>query len=126
MMLPEVSRSGTAKDPAEAYRAADIACAGKIMNGCKMAGQALTDFVNCGSTVTGPAADTYRGTMLLVSTVKPSGSASGNGTGSTVETRFQSRAIDPAGGTSAGAMECQSLGTLEQKLHDLLREKLPR
>jgi hypothetical protein len=92
----------------------------------KMAGQSLTDFVNCGSTVTGPAADTYRVTMLLVSTVKPSGSASGDGTGSTVETRFQSRAIDPAGGTSAGAMECQSLGTLEQKLHDLVRDKLPR
>jgi hypothetical protein len=87
----------------------------------KMAGQSLTDFVNCGSTVTGPAADTYRVTMLLVSTVKPGA----NGQGSVVETRFQSRAIDPAGGTSAGAMDCQSLGTLEQKLHDLLSQKLP-
>lgn len=86
----------------------------------KMAGQPLTDFVNCGSTVTGPAADTYRVTMLLVSTVRA------DGTGSKVETRFQSRAVDPAGGTSAGAMECQSLGTLEQKLHDLVRDKLPR
>ncbi len=86
----------------------------------KMAGQPLTDFINCGSTVTGPAADTYRVTMLLVSTVKA------QGTGSLVETRFQSRAVNPAGGTSAGALDCQSLGTLEQKLYDLLRDKLRR
>jgi hypothetical protein len=86
----------------------------------KMAGQPLTDLVNCGTTVTGPAADTYRVTMLLVSRVRA------EGTGSKVETRFQSRAVNPAGGTSATATECQSLGTLEQKLHDLVRDKLPR
>ncbi len=34
---------GTAKDLAAAYRAAEIACTKKIMNGCKMAGQALVN-----------------------------------------------------------------------------------
>ena len=87
----------------------------------KMAGEPLTEFVNCGSTVTGPAADTYRVTMLLVSTVKA------EGTGSRVETRFQSHAEDPAQGTSAmGVMGCQSLGTLEQKLHKALTDRLGR
>jgi hypothetical protein len=86
----------------------------------KMAGEPLTTFVNCGSTVTGLAADSYRITMLLVSTVKPEGSSS------RVETRFQSRAEDPAHGTSAGANGCQSLGTLEQRLHTALRDKLGR
>ncbi len=86
----------------------------------KMAGRPMTAFVNCGSTATGPAADSYRITMLLVSVVKPQGTAS------VVETRFQARAVDIAGGASAGQVECQSLGTLEQKLHDLTSEKLPR
>jgi hypothetical protein len=84
----------------------------------KMAGQPMSAFVNCGSTLTGPVADSFRITMLLVSTVKS------RGDGSVVETRLQSRGVDVAGGTSTGAMECHSLGTLEHKLHDLVREKL--
>jgi hypothetical protein len=86
----------------------------------RMAGEPLTTFVNCGSTVTGLAADSYRITMLLVSTVKPEGSSS------RVETRFQSRGEDPTHGTSTGATQCQTLGTLEQKLHTALRDKLGR
>ncbi len=86
----------------------------------KLAGRPLSEFVNSGWTVTGLAADSYRVTMLLVSTVKVEGGSS------RVETRFQSRADDPAHGTSAGAMGCQSLGTLEQMLHAALRDKLGR
>lgn len=84
-----------------------------------MAGEPLTSFLNCGMSVTGQAADTYRITMLLVSTVLA------EGLGSKVETRFQARAINPSG-SSTGAIHCQSLGTLEQKLHDALRKKLPQ
>ena len=84
----------------------------------RLAGDRITDFVNCGSGITGPAADNYRITMLLVSTVKA------EGTGSRVETRFQARGVDSTQGVSAPASQCQSLGTLEQKLHNALKEKL--
>ena len=84
----------------------------------RLGGQRLTDFLARGTGLTGPAADSYRITMLLVTSVLP------DGTGSRVETRFQARGVDAAQGAKAGSTVCQSLGTLEQRLHKILRQKL--
>lgn len=77
----------------------------------RMAGSPLSDYVGCGLTTTGQAADNYRVTMSLVSVVTP------NGSGSTVETRLTAYAEDIS--SSKGTLSCLTRGTLEQKLLQL-------
>jgi hypothetical protein len=73
---------------------------------------ALHEYVGCGSTMTGPAADSYRVQMSLVSHVKP------KGLGSTVETVLTARADDP--GSSKGWISCLSTGVLEDRISKAL------
>jgi hypothetical protein len=77
----------------------------------RLAGKPLSDYVGCGTTTTGQAADSYRVTMSLVSRVTP---AAG---GSRVETQLTAYAEDI--GSSKGTLACLTLGTLEGRLHDL-------
>lgn len=72
----------------------------------------LREYVNCGSSMTGLAADSYRVTMSVVSRVTPVG------TGSKVETQFTAHAEDMS--VSKGLVECTTSGTLEMKLHQFL------
>jgi hypothetical protein len=73
---------------------------------------ALHEYVGCGSTMTGPAADEYRVQMSLVSHVKPKGS------GSTVQTVLTARANDS--NTSKGWLSCLSSGVLEDRISKAL------
>jgi hypothetical protein len=74
-------------------------------------GVRLSKYVGCGSTETGPAADSYRVTMSIVSQVTPSG------TGSRVSTQLTAYAQDL--GSSKGTLSCLTLGALEQRINQL-------
>jgi hypothetical protein len=77
----------------------------------RLGGKPLSDYVGCGTTTTGQAADNYRVTLSLVSHVMPAGTVS------RVETQLTAYAEDL--GSSKGTLSCLSLGTLEARLHDL-------
>lgn len=76
----------------------------------------LHEYVVCGSTMTGAAADSYRVQMSVISTVTAEGS------GSKIETALSARAADP--GSSKGWVSCQTTGTLEGRMHRLLSRKI--
>jgi ribosomal protein L11 len=77
----------------------------------------MSSYLNCGQTPYGLAADAYRIQMSMVSMVVREGAG-----GSRIQTRLQAKASDP--GVSTEPRECQSLGTLEAKLHQLVKTKL--
>jgi hypothetical protein len=77
----------------------------------RLAGRPVSDYLGCGTTTTGQAADNYRITMSLVSRVTP------NGSGSKVETTLTAYAEDIS--SSKGTLSCLTLGTLEQRLQKL-------
>ena len=79
-------------------------------------GTLLHNYLNCGHTSTGLAADSYRIRMSMVSMVIPEGSLS------RIQTRLKASAWDIA--TSNNPRDCQSLGTLERRLHQLVKTKL--
>jgi len=70
----------------------------------------LSDYVNCGNTMMGLAADSYRLRMSVVSRVTP------RGTGSTVLTLLTASGEDMT--ASKGVVECSTLGVFESKLHE--------
>jgi hypothetical protein len=76
---------------------------------------ALSKYLDCGGTITGPAADNYKITMSVLSVVSP------NGAGSKIETLVSARADDAAGGSS---LSCTTLGTLEAQLYRVLVRRL--
>lgn len=84
----------------------------------KLAGEPLSTFVKCGSTMTGLHADSDRIEMSMVSAVRPA-----NGTGSEVETRLEAVAINVSGGNSGDRLPCSSTGVLERRLHTEARQK---
>ena len=77
----------------------------------RLAGKPLSEYLGCGTTTTGQAADNYRVTMSLVSHVTPAGTVS------RVDTQLTAYAEDL--GSSKGTLSCLTLGTLEARLHDL-------
>ena len=82
----------------------------------KLGDTPLSRYLDCGGTITGPAADNYKVTMSVISVVSASDS------GSTVHTRVGARADDAAG--SSGSLSCRSIGTLEAALHRVLVRRL--
>jgi hypothetical protein len=76
-----------------------------------IAGVRMSKYVGCGSSETGPTADSYRVTMSIISRVTPTSD------GSRIDTQLTAFAQDP--GTSKGALSCTSLGALEQRIHAL-------
>jgi hypothetical protein len=74
----------------------------------RLAGASLSNYLGCGTTTNGDAADTYRVTLSLVSHVAPAAS------GSTVLTTLSAFAEDLA--SSKGAISCETRGTLEDKV----------
>jgi hypothetical protein len=79
-------------------------------------GVRLSKYVGCGSSETGPTADSYRITMSILSRVTPTPD------GSRIDTQLTATAQDP--GTSKGALSCTSLGGLEQRIHGLAAKHL--
>lgn len=75
-------------------------------------GVALHNFVGCGTTAMGPAADTYRVTFSVVSYVFA------DATGSNVSTRLEAKADDT--GLSKGMISCLTTGMLEERVNQLL------
>jgi len=75
----------------------------------RLGGVELHKYVGCGTTMTGPGADSYRVQMSLVSYVAR------DGTGSTVQTQLSARADDP--GSSKGWLSCLSTGALEERVN---------
>lgn len=82
----------------------------------EIGGVRLSKYVGCGSSETGPTADSYRITMSIISHVTPTAD------GSRVDTQLTATAQDP--GTSKGALSCTSLGGLEQRIHGLTARHL--
>ena len=82
----------------------------------RIGGAPLSQYLGCGMTTNGDAADTYRVTMSLVSQVA---SAAG---GSTVQTTLNAFAEDLA--SSKGTVSCESRGTLEDRLLQLAMRHL--
>lgn len=81
-----------------------------------IAGVKMSKYVGCGSSETGPTADSYRITMSILSRVTPTPD------GSRIDTELTAIAQDP--GTSKGALSCTSLGGLEQRIHALTARHL--
>ncbi|MGH7603804.1 MAG: hypothetical protein ACRENK_07385 [Gemmatimonadaceae bacterium] len=82
----------------------------------RMAGAAMSQYVSCGTTLTGEAADSYRITISLVSQVSPVADSS------RIDTQLVARADDMA--SNKGTITCQTLGTLEGKLYDIALKDL--
>jgi len=82
----------------------------------RMGGASLSQYLGCGMTANGDAADTYRVTMSLVSQVA---SAAG---GSTVQTTLNGFAEDLA--SSKGTVTCETRGILEDKVLQLAMRHL--
>jgi hypothetical protein len=81
-----------------------------------LAGVPLSRYLDCGLTQTGPGADMYRITMSLVSQVTPVP------TGSKVETQLSAHGENFA--ASKGAIACETRGTLEKVVNQLVAKHL--
>ncbi len=83
----------------------------------RLGGTFLHEYLNCGQSLTGPTADTYRIQLTLMSyvTVSPSGSV--------VKSQLSARAYDT--GAGQGSTACESTGVLEQKIRNALLTALP-
>jgi hypothetical protein len=82
----------------------------------KLGDQALSHYLQCGNSSTGPAADNYKITLSVLSLVSP------DSAGSKVNTVVQARADDSAG--SSGSVQCQTTGFLESDLNRILLRRL--
>jgi hypothetical protein len=78
---------------------------------------ALSRYLSCGSSMTGPRADQDRIELSVISWARPDGVGK-----SRVETRFVANATD-SGGTST-RMPCTSTGELESQLHKAAKQAL--
>ena len=114
---------------AEAYealgipRAIDDAASGRVGNTNfwktrKLGGQLISTYLDCGTSIAGPAADIYRVYMSAVTVVRPDGLG-----GSDIETAFSAQAQNMEG-TTADRVACGSTGRLEELLVKTVRARL--
>jgi len=78
----------------------------------------LSTYLNCGDTIAGPAADTYRVYISLLSAVRPDGLG-----GSELETAITAEARNMEG-TTADRVACGTTGRLEERIQKLVQQKL--
>jgi hypothetical protein len=76
----------------------------------KLGSEALSTFLNCGESFTGPVANNYRIYMSLLSIIRPDGKG-----GSELETAFSAQAQNMEG-SSADRISCGSTGRLEERI----------
>ena len=74
-----------------------------------LAGAPLSVFLNCGTLLGGPIANTHRIQMSIASSLHPVGTDS-----TRIETRIAASAIDPS--SSANPATCTTTGTLEKRI----------
>lgn len=83
-------------------------------------GTPLSEYLNCGESMTGLRANDDRVTMSLISVVRPTPR------GSEIETRIEASAREIQGGNTADQLLCQSTGKLETKIHQITKETLAK
>jgi hypothetical protein len=76
----------------------------------RFAGQPISEFLNCGESLTGTVANNYRIYISLLSVVRPDGKGA-----SEVETAFRAQAQNMEG-TSSDRVACGSTGKLEERI----------
>ncbi|MEO7251293.1 MAG: hypothetical protein ABIW30_01655, partial [Arenimonas sp.] len=83
----------------------------------RLGGTFLHEYINCGQSLTGPTADSYRIQLTLMSyvTVAPAGSV--------VKSQLSARAYDT--GAGQGSTTCESTGVVEHKIKNALLAALP-
>lgn len=87
----------------------------------RMAGKAMSYWVDCGVGHTGPTANVYRVHLALLVTISPSSAG-----GSTMRTAVAAGA-QAYGGALADPIACQSTGRLEDAVQSVVREhRMPR
>jgi hypothetical protein len=84
----------------------------------KLGAEHISQYLNCGDSMMGPAADNYRIYISLVSQVQPDGQGETN-----LETSFAATARNMEG-TSSDRVSCGTTGRLEDQIHRRLVEKL--
>jgi hypothetical protein len=80
----------------------------------QLADQPISTYLDCGDSLTGPAADIYRIYMSLTSVIRPSG----NGT-SELETSFKASGQNMSG-AAAERVACTSTGRLEERIQRMV------
>jgi hypothetical protein len=78
----------------------------------------ISRYLNCGDSIMGPAADTYRIYISLVSQVQPDGKGETN-----LETSLVAQARNMEG-TTNDRVACGTTGRLEERIRQRLIEKL--
>ena len=76
----------------------------------RLGNEALSNYLNCGESFTGPAANNYRIYISLISLVRPDGKGA-----SELETAFSAQAQNMEG-TSGDRIACGSTGRLEERI----------
>jgi hypothetical protein len=76
----------------------------------KLGNEALSTYLSCGDSFTGPAADNYRVYISLISAVRPNGTAA-----SELETSFTAQAQNMEG-TAGDRVACGTTGRLEERI----------
>ena len=84
----------------------------------RLAGRRLSEFVDCGTSMTGRKADSYRIYMSVLTLINPDGLG-----GTKVETLFLPVGQDVAGG-STDRVPCGSTGELETTINESIRATL--
>jgi hypothetical protein len=84
----------------------------------QLAGRPMTEFVDCGSGMTGPKAATYKIYMSLLTMVIPDGKG-----GTSVQTTFVPTGQDMTG-NSSDRLPCATTGRLEQNFLDRVKANL--
>ena len=78
----------------------------------RLNGEALSQYLNCGQTLTSNHADRDQIIMSIITTVRPA-----PGGGSTVETLLTATAQDRASGNVGDMLPCTTRGALESRIH---------
>ena len=81
-----------------------------------LAGNSLSTFLDCGTVVGVPIANTYRIEMSVLTSLQP-----GTSGGTALHTRVEGKAFDP--GSSSRAVPCRTTGRLEQRIAGMVRER---
>ena len=84
----------------------------------RLGGQAMSTYLSCGETFTGPAADNYRIYISLISMIRPDGKGA-----SELETAFSAQGQNMEG-TSADRIPCGSTGRLEERIRKAVLLKI--
>ena len=84
----------------------------------KLGTEPISTYLNCGDSIMGPAADTYRVYISVISIVRPDGKGE-----SELETALSAQARNMEG-TTSDLVSCGTTGRLEQLIRQLLLDRL--